>query len=86
MLRAYERLCRKLAAVGLPRNPHEGAEDYAARVAQLRPDLAAAVTGLCRRYTQLRYGAPSERRRVSFPPCANFIRGAVRPTVIGARR
>ena len=42
--RAYDRLCAKLAAVGLPRNAHEGAEAYAARIAQLRPDLAAAVT------------------------------------------
>jgi len=59
LIRAYERLCRKLAAVGLPRRPHEGAEAYAERVAQARPDLAAAVTALCRRYTLLRYG-PSQ--------------------------
>jgi transglutaminase-like putative cysteine protease len=59
LIRAYDRLCRKLAAVGLPRSAHEGAEDYAARIAQARPDLAAAVTALCRRYTQIRYGAGS---------------------------
>jgi transglutaminase-like putative cysteine protease len=53
--RAYERLCRRLGAVGLPRSPHEGAEAYAARVAAARPDLAPVVSGLCRRYTQLRY-------------------------------
>ena len=65
--RAYDRLCGKLAAVGLPRNAHEGAEDYAARIAQLRPDLAAAVTGLCRRYSQLRYGASqADRGRLAF--------------------
>jgi hypothetical protein len=43
----------------LPHLPHEGAEAYAARVAQLRPDLAHAVTALCRQYSSLRYAAPS---------------------------
>jgi hypothetical protein len=52
---AYGRLCRKLAAVGLPRRPHEGAEDYAARVGRARPDLAAAAAALCESYSQLRY-------------------------------
>jgi transglutaminase-like putative cysteine protease len=57
--RAYARLCAKLAAAGLPRLPHEGAEAYALRVAHLRPDLANAVTALCRQYSFLRYAAPS---------------------------
>jgi transglutaminase-like putative cysteine protease len=57
--RAYARLCAKLAAAGLPRLPHEGAEAYALRVARLRPDLAATVTQLCRQYSFLRYSAPS---------------------------
>ncbi|MGO9514458.1 MAG: DUF3488 and DUF4129 domain-containing transglutaminase family protein [Steroidobacteraceae bacterium] len=61
LIRAYDRLCRKLAKVSLPRSAHEGAEAYAARIAQLRPDLAAAVTALCRRYTLLRYGAGARR-------------------------
>ena len=52
---AYGRLCRKLAAIGLPRHPHEGAEDYAARVGRARPDLAAAAAALCESYSQLRY-------------------------------
>jgi hypothetical protein len=55
LIRAYARLCRKLAAVGLARRAHEGAEAYGARIAALRPDLAATITDLCRRYTQLRY-------------------------------
>jgi protein-glutamine gamma-glutamyltransferase len=67
LLRAYARLCHKLSAIGLPRQAHEGAEAYAARLAELRPDLAAAVTALCRRYTQLRYGATrSGDAQVSF--------------------
>jgi protein-glutamine gamma-glutamyltransferase len=57
LVRAYSRLCDKLAGVGMPRQPHEGAEDYAARIAQHRPDLGPAVTELCRRYSSLRYAA-----------------------------
>jgi protein-glutamine gamma-glutamyltransferase len=61
LIRAYSRLCAKLAAVGMPRLAHEGAEDYAARVAQRRPDLGAAVTALCRHYSILRYAAAPAR-------------------------
>jgi transglutaminase-like putative cysteine protease len=63
LLRAYAQLCRKLAAAGIPRIPHEGAEAYAARVAAARPDLAAAVTRLCSCYSEL-------RRKASPPMCA----------------
>jgi transglutaminase-like putative cysteine protease len=56
LIRTYDRLCRRLAAAGLPRLPHEGAEAYALRVGVLRPDLAATVANLCRQYTALRYG------------------------------
>jgi transglutaminase-like putative cysteine protease len=58
-IRAYARLCARLAAAGLPRLSHEGAEAYAARVAQLRPDLAHAITTICRQYSALRYAPPS---------------------------
>ncbi len=64
LIRAYARLCAKLAAVGIPRLPHEGAEDYASRVAQRRPDLGPAVTALCRHYSQLRYAAATARINV----------------------
>lgn len=57
--RAYDRLCRKLTAAGLPRRAHEGAEAFAERVARARPDLAESVTALCRRYSRLRYGSAS---------------------------
>jgi protein-glutamine gamma-glutamyltransferase len=57
-VRAYARLCAKLAAAGLPRMPHEGPEDYAARLAARRPDLKDSVTSLCRQYSQLRYATP----------------------------
>ena len=54
-VRAYARLCAKLAAAGIARLPHEGPEAYALRVARLRPDLAGAVTNLCGQYSFLRY-------------------------------
>jgi transglutaminase-like putative cysteine protease len=57
--RAYARLCAKLAAAGIARLPHEGAEAYALRVAHLRPDLAGTVMNLCRQYSFLRYSAPT---------------------------
>jgi hypothetical protein len=59
--RTYARLCAKLAAAGIARRMHEGAEAYAARVAGQRPDLADTVTALCRHYSSLRYAAPSAR-------------------------
>ena len=59
--RTYARLCAKLAAAGIARRMHEGAEAYATRVAGLRPDLADTVTALCRHYSSLRYAAPSAR-------------------------
>ena len=68
--RAYLRLCRRLAAAGVPRLEHEGAEGYAARVALERPDLAAAVGALCRCYSELRYAAAPARGAA-----ARFIAG-----------
>jgi protein-glutamine gamma-glutamyltransferase len=59
--RTYARLCAKLAAAGIARKVHEGAEAYAMRVARERPDLADTVTALCRHYSSLRYSAPSAR-------------------------
>ncbi len=61
VIRVYSRLCDKLAALGLARAPHEGAEAYAARIAEQRPDLGAAVGELCRQYSSLRY-APADAR------------------------
>jgi len=61
LVRAYARLCSKLAAIGIPRLPHEGAEDYASRVAQRRPDIGPAVSELCMDYSSLRYAAAAAR-------------------------
>ncbi len=53
---AWLKLCRKLAKAGLPRSAHEGALDYANRIAIARPQLAHKIRDLARRYSALRYG------------------------------
>jgi hypothetical protein len=52
---AWLKLCQKLAKAGLPRAGHEGALDYAARIAAARPDLADQFGDLAERYSALRY-------------------------------
>ncbi len=54
------KLCRKLEKAGLPRAPHEGAMDYAARIATTRPDLATSIRDIAERYASLRYGGEPE--------------------------
>ncbi|MBM4181127.1 MAG: DUF3488 domain-containing transglutaminase family protein [Betaproteobacteria bacterium] len=54
--RAYERFCRRLARLDLRRTPAEGARDFAVRAAAARPDLAADIDAITRRYVALRYG------------------------------
>ena len=58
---AWNRFCAKLAASGLPRAPHEGPLDYLARVKAARPQLAAEVEEITRRYVQARYGEGASR-------------------------
>lgn len=56
LARAYERLCRKLGKVGLPRAAHQGPLAYADTVRDGRPDLADRVRALLVKYAELRYG------------------------------
>src|ERR1700691_755502 len=80
LIRAYARLCAKLAALGMPRRAHEGAEDYAARIAQRRPDLAPSVTALCRHYSNLRYAAEPARITVNqFDAAVRAFRPKAKP-------
>ncbi len=58
LARAYGRLCRKLARVGLPRPAYQGPIAYAEAVGEKRPDLRETVRALLTRYADLRYGAP----------------------------
>lgn len=58
VVRAWERLCRKLARAGLVRAPGEGPTAFARRVATARPDLAVPVGEIAARYVRLRYQPP----------------------------
>ncbi len=49
------KFCRKLKKAGLPRAPHEGPLDYAARIAAARPKIGDDVQGIAARYIALRY-------------------------------
>ena len=53
---AWLKLCKRLAKAGLLRAPHEGALDYATRVAAARPQLAERMMDIAKRYMSLRYG------------------------------
>jgi transglutaminase-like putative cysteine protease len=57
VLAAWLKLCRRLAKAGLPRAAHEGAIDYAERIAAARPELADDLHELAVRFNALRYGA-----------------------------
>ena len=64
------RFCARLARAGLPRRTGEGVLDFARRVADERPELAAEVLAIANAYVALRYAkqAPGDigelRRRV----------------------
>jgi protein-glutamine gamma-glutamyltransferase len=65
----YEQLCRKLAKLGVPRQPHEGPNDYVARAAQARPELATQLAEVLGVYVSLRYGPtplPTQFSRLKF--------------------
>lgn len=54
-LRLYREFCQRLAQAGIARAPHEGPRDFAVRVAETRPALAAVVGQVTALYTALRY-------------------------------
>ena len=58
--REYLKFCRKLARKGIVRAEHEGARDFAARAARLRPQLAQAIADITERYIALRYGRAAD--------------------------
>ena len=83
LARAYERLCRKLARIGLPRSPFQGPLAYAEVVSDRRPDLANRVCVLLARYAELRYGVPRAAQRAE--DVAGFERSVARLSVARAR-
>src|SRR3954452_20043031 len=59
--RAWRAFCRKLAARGVERAPHEGPRDYASRAARALPALRRAILRIGYQYIRLRYGLHASR-------------------------
>lgn len=73
---AWLKLCSRLAKAGLPRAAHEGALDYAARIAIARPDLAEAIREIASRYSALRYeGQTGKQQEQEFIRLTRRFRG-----------
>jgi protein-glutamine gamma-glutamyltransferase len=51
----YLKFCNKLARAGIVRAAHEGPQDFAARAAQSKPQLATAINNISQLYLALRY-------------------------------
>jgi transglutaminase-like putative cysteine protease len=83
LARAYARLCRKLARIGLPRPAYQGPIAYADAVATKRPDLRETVRSLLVRYAELRYGLPRADSRAA--DVTTFERAVARLSVARAR-
>jgi len=62
----YLKFCRKLAKAGLVRAAHEGPQDFAARVAQSRPQHAAMVSDITGHYVALRYGVDPDPEHIKY--------------------
>jgi transglutaminase-like putative cysteine protease len=52
----YLKFCRKLSSKGIVRGTHEGPQDFAIRITQIKPQLAPAISDITARYVALRYG------------------------------
>lgn len=63
LLRAWHRLDRRYAQLGLERAPSEAAGDWVRRVAEARPELAPELNALSQRFADWRYaGSQAEPR------------------------
>jgi hypothetical protein len=58
----YLKFCRKLSRCGIVRASHEGAQDFATRVANSHPQHAAVINNITRLYLNLRYAAQSDAK------------------------
>lgn len=73
--RIYQRFCRKLERRGIVRRTHEGALDFATRLARERPDLASVGEAVTTLYLELRYGAaPAPARLVELQRAVRHFR------------
>jgi protein-glutamine gamma-glutamyltransferase len=59
--RAWQSFCRKLAAQGVVRAPHEGPRDYSTRAARALPASRRAILRIAALYIALRYGTRTTR-------------------------
>ena len=59
--RAWQAFCRKLAARGVVRSPHEGPRDYSARAARALPASRRPILRIGALYIALRYGTGNNR-------------------------
>jgi transglutaminase-like putative cysteine protease len=63
--RAWIRATRKLARIAPARRPDEGAMEFARRVGEQRPDIAARVEALAQFYTRLRFGREAHVQEIT---------------------
>ena len=84
VLRAWHRLSIRYGRLGLMREPHETAEDWAERVGNARPDLRDGLQILTSRFSNWRYAQPQPGRRTAH----DLVRAlrAHRPPNTGDRR
>ena len=59
--KAWQAFCRKLAARGVVRSPHEGPRDYVARAARALPAVRRPILRIGALYIALRYGANANK-------------------------
>ena len=63
--RAWGAFCRKLAARGVERVPHEGPRDYSVRAARVLPGSRRAILRIAWLYIGLRYGSQASAPAVA---------------------
>jgi len=87
VLRAWHRLSARYLRLGLAREPHEAAGDWAERVSKARPDLAPALQKLSDRFKNWRY-AEYEPARHSTRESRELVKAlrAHKPRSPGERR
>jgi len=81
LARVWRLLEQRLATAGLPRATYEGPLAYAERVGTLRPDIAAALLAIARRYAELRFGDTG----ADIPDELHHLRTAIRALPLGSR-
>lgn len=71
----YRRFEKRMARIGLPRQPHEPPEAYAEAVAARRPDLADAVHAITALYVRARYGPDDGAQEARLAQLEHLLRG-----------